>query len=603
MKNMSYGVIGNCRTAALVSAEGNIEWCCLPYFDSTSFFAKILDREKGGEFGIETDGCFEITQQYLSMTNILVTRFTGEEGAFEVVDFMPRYKTENGRHYYPPDIVRYIRLLSGRPAVRFVYRPRPAYAEHPAAHVMEDDYFKSYTTAGTYESIYLYSSFPLEKIRRGEEVVIDRDHYFLLSYNQKLLSVDIEQIYLLFERTKVYWLNWAERTIRFSRYNEEITRSALVLKLLTYQPSGAILAAVTTSLPETVGAVRNWDYRFCWLRDSSMMISTLKSIGHYNSAQRFLNFLIGLAPLKGEKIQIMYGIRGEKALTERELSWLTGYKGSRPVRVGNAAYRQKQNDIYGVLIDIIHKHFEIFRSTVANSEELWTIVRSLVRTVINNWQKPDRGIWEYRSQERHFVFSKVLCWVALDRGVKIARLLRRGAMVEPWSKVRDQIKADILKHGWNEEVGAFTQSYGSRDLDAANLLTAVYGFIDPRDPRYVRTVLKTRKDLSRDGLMYRYRNKDDFGRPESSFTICTFWMIKSLCLIGEKEEAEKMFHRVLQYANHLQLFSEDLSFETKELLGNFPQGYSHLALIDVATTLAEAVDEEEKLLQNLQYTF
>jgi GH15 family glucan-1,4-alpha-glucosidase len=389
---------------------------------------------------------------------------------------------------------------------------------------------------------------------------------------------------------------------KFSKYNEEIIRSSLVLKLLTYQKSGAILAAITTSLPESLGEVRNWDYRFCWIRDASMVISILTTIGHYSSAERFLNFIINVIPYKDEKIQIMYGIRGEKKLVEKELPWLSGYQGSKPVRIGNAAYLQKQNDIYGVLIDVIYNYFKLFRNTLANSEELWTVVRTLARTVINNWMKPDSGIWEYRNQGRHFTFSKVLCWVALDRGVKIAELLGKKTTAQEWARIRDVIKRNILKKGWNPELNSFTQSYGSEDIDAANLLMANYGFIDALDPKYVMTVQKTREILSKDGLMYRYRSPDDFGEPNSSYTVCTFWMIKSLFLIGEKSAAEEMFRTVLSYGNHLGLFSEDIDFATKRLLGNFPQAYSHLALIDTAITLSgEEVSDETKLMNILRY--
>ena len=395
-----------------------------------------------------------------------------------------------------------------------------------------------------------------------------------------------------------------EQGAQFSKYREEIIRSSLVLKLLTYQKSGAILAAVTTSLPEAIGEVRNWDYRFCWIRDASMVISVLTNLGHYSSAERFLKFILNVIAYKDEKIQIMYGIRGEKILKERELPWLEGYEGSKPVRVGNAAYLQKQNDIYGVLIDVIHHYFKLFRNTLAISEELWTVVRALVWTVRTTWCEPDRGIWEYRNREEHFTFSKMLCWVALDRGVKIAELLGKKATAAEWALTRDTIKRDILSKGWNEELQAFTQYYGGDGLDAANLLMADYGFLATDDPRYVQTVRQTQAILSKDGLMYRYRSCDDFGEPSSSFTVCSFWMIKSLFLIGERAEAEEMFQRLLGYGNHLGLFSEDLDFTTKRLLGNFPQAYSHLALIDTAIILSgQDVTEETQLMNLLKKTY
>jgi GH15 family glucan-1,4-alpha-glucosidase len=601
MGNLDYGVIGNCRSAAMVSAAGSMDWCCLPDFTSASVFAALLDTDKGGRFAFDLPGEAEIEQHYLERTNILATRFQRPEGAFEVVDFMPRYKTDDGHYHCPPDVVRLIRRLSGRPRFRVRYEPRLGYARFETRTVPDHGCLKSFTTSGQYESVYLYSSLDLHALHHGEWMELEHDAFLLLSYNQKLLELDLHRVVLEFERTKVYWLDWVERSVRFARHNEEIIRSALVLKLLTYHKTGAILAAVTTSLPETVGGVRNWDYRFCWIRDASMTISMLTALGHHNAAQRFLSFIVDVIPYKDEKIQIMYGIRGEKKLIERELPWLAGHEGSRPVRVGNAAYLQKQNDIYGVLIDVIYRYFRVFRHTLANSEELWGIVRGLVRTVRYNWMIPDKGIWELRSQRRQFTFSKVLCWVAMDRGVKIAEMLGRHALAAQWARVREGIRRNILAKGWNPRVEAFTQYYGGDDLDASNLLMPFYGFLDPQDPRYVATVRRTHQELSRDGLMYRYKNPDDFGLPQSSFTVCTFWMIKSLYLIGEREEAQRLFADLLGYANHLGLFSEGIEFQSKRLTGNFPQGYSHLALIDTAITLAGGrVDEDSRILKALQ---
>ena len=594
--NLDYGVIGNCRSAALVSREGSIDWCCLPDFDSPSVFARLLDQERGGTFAVELEGQYHISQEYLGRTNILSTRFEGENDGFELIDFMPRYKTEGGHYHTPPDIVRYIRYLYGRPRIRFRYQPRLNYARGETRASIVDNYLKITSNSGQYESVYLYSSLDLEAIRDGAPIAVQEDGYILLSYNQKLLELNLERILLELERTRVYWLDWAERTVGFSGYEERILRSALVLKLLTYHKTGAILAAVTTSLPETIGGVRNWDYRYCWIRDASMIVSAMTTLGHYNAARRFLQFIIGVIPYKDERIQIMYSIHGEKRLTEEELPWLAGYEGSHPVRIGNAAYLQKQNDIYGVLIDLIYRFFQLYRQSLANSEELWAIVRGLVRTVRNNWRRPDKGIWEFRSQRRPFTFSKVLCWTALDRGVKIAQLVGKDSYVQEWSPVRDEIRRDILENGWNSKVEAFTQYYGSEDMDAANLLMHEYGFIEARDPRYVQTVLKTREALCRDGLMLRYRNADDFGVPTTAFVVCTFWMVKSLYLIGRQKEAVELFEKLLGYSNHLGLFSEGIDFASKRMLGNFPQGYSHLALIDTAITLSgRQLSEEDRI--------
>ena len=602
MDNLDYGVVGNCRSAALISRTGSLEWLCLPDFSSASCFGALLDQERGGRFALDCGPNTEITQTYLYHTNILSTVFRTPDGEFELLDFMPRYKNDRLSYIWPSDLIRYVRHRAGRPRVRFIYQPALRYGQHRTQSRIYDTCIKSWCNNGKYESIYAYSDLPLPSVLEGAELVIDSDHFFLLSYNQKLLHVDLEMINLEFERTKVYWLEWVDRTVRFTRYREQIVRSALTLKMLNYQKSGAILAAVTTSLPEAIGEERNWDYRFCWIRDASMIIRILTGTGHYHGARRFLQFILNVIPYKDERIQIMYGIHGEKKLTERELPWLDGYAGSLPVRVGNAAYRQKQNDIYGVLMDVLHKSFTLFEHNLEQGEDLWTTARTLVRKVEKNWRKADMGIWEYRSQKQHFVFSKTLCWVAMDRGVKMAEYLGKLEYVKKWSLIREQIRADIMKKGWNPKIKAFTQAYENEAMDAANLLMANYGFIEPDDPRYVSTVERIQERLCRNGLVYRYRNEDDFGVPSSAFTVCSFWLVKSLCLIGRKREAKEMFETLLGYANHLGLFSEDMDFNSKRLLGNFPQGYSHLALIDAAILLSETeIEEDEKILSRVEH--
>ena len=482
------------------------------------------------------------------------------------------------------------------PKFRIKYNPQLEYAEKKTVTTAKDEYIKSYTNRGVYDSLYLYTNLDKRKIIKSEEVTLTSDLFFLISYNQKLLKQTIERSYLKLQRTKVYWLNWAEETHDFSRYNNEVRRSALVLKLLTFDKTGAVLAAATTSLPETVGEIRNWDYRFCWLRDASMVIKIMTKIGHWRSAERFMEFIIDVVPDKDEKIQIMYGINKQKNLKERILPHLSGYENSAPVRIGNAAYKQKQHDIYGILMDVIYQQFSLFDVSLQNSEELWTITRSIIRIVKENWRKTDRGIWEIRTEQRHFTFSKLLCWVAVDRGIKVAELIKRSEYVTKWSRLRDTIQADIMENAWSEKMQSFAQAYGKDDLDASTLLMENFGFIRADDPRYISTVKATQKELCRNGLMYRYKNRDDFGIPSSSFTICTFWMIQALFKIGKKDEAHELFEQLLSYSNHLGLFSEDIDFETKRLLGNFPQAYSHLALIETAMLFSTDIQLRNNLI-------
>lgn len=592
MDNLNYGIIGNCRSAALISRYGSIDWCCLPEFDSSSVFAKILDEKIGGSFEILTDGYF-ITQRYIDDTSILVTSFDKEEHGFDVIDFMPRYEKKDQACHRPPEIIRYMRHRSGNPQFRVKYDPKLEYAQGETNTYIKEHFAVSLTETKHFDSLYLYSSFDLETVVSGNEIRLEGDGFFLISYNEKLFLPTLNKMRIEFERTKVYWLNWSDRTPAFKKYNDEIRRSAITLKLLTYERTGAVLAAVTTSIPETIGEVRNWDYRFCWIRDASMVVTVLSLLGHKNMAQSYLQFVIDLVPDKDEKLQIMYGINKEKKLTETFLDHLDGYMGSKPVRIGNAAFTQRQNDIYGILMDVIHKQFLHFSNDILNGEEMWSITKGIVWVVKQHWMEPDKGIWEFRTEERHFTFSKVLCWSAIDRAIKVAEILGKTHKAQKWKPLEQEIREDIMVNAWNPEVGAFTQSYGSSDLDASVLLMESYGIINARDPKYVSTVRAIERELSNDGLLYRYKNKDDFGHPSSSFTICTLWFINALYKIGDRGRAEVLFRRLLSYSNHLGLFSEDIDFKSKRLLGNFPQAYSHLALIETAITLSQVTEEEE----------
>lgn len=587
MENYNYGIIGNCKSAALISETGDIVWCCLPSFNSPSVFASLLDEDKGGHFKIIVSESYTISQRYLAKTNILITEYTNGVDCFEIIDFMPRCKFREEDYYAPPNLARYIKLKSGEPKFSVDYNPRLEYAKPGMKTDVYLDYIKSYTTEGSYNSIYMYSDFDNHDITSGKELTIYKDSYFLIAYDQKLLCQSTDYIYLLLQRTKTYWLNWSDATKKYKEFNREILRSALTLKLLSYEKTGAVLAALTTSLPESIGGVRNWDYRFCWIRDTSMIVRVLVELGHMNVTKKFMDFIINIIPRKAEKMQIMYGIDYQKNLKESILDHLSGYKNSKPVRIGNAAFRQKQHDIFGILMDVIYSQFTLFGSSVERSENLWTITKGIVHRVERNWKTTDRGIWELRSNPKHFTISKILCWVAVDRAIKVASFLDRYEFINAWQKLAYKIKADIMKKAWNEKLGAFTQYYGSENMDASNLLMETYGFIDKDDPKFASTVRATYKELCNNGLMYRYISEDDFGKPTSSFTICSFWMVNSLHKIGEKKKARSMFDKLLTYSNHLGLFGEDIDFKTKRQLGNFPQAYSHLALIQTAMTISK----------------
>ena len=581
-KGLNYGIIGNCKSSALINEDSSIDWCCLPQFDSSAIFCKIIDNHIGGSFKIEADESYIITQQYINNTAIVRTNFKNEKNEFEVLDFMTRYKLDDQNFYSPPEIQRLIKPIKGLPKIKVLYNPTLEYANGKTKTYEKEDFIVSVFDEASYETLFLYTDIEKKKILENKEFELSKSVYLNLSYNEKIDLPSLSKSEEEFKKTQEYWLNWCKKSPSFKSYNKEITRSSITLKLLTFEKTGAVLAAATTSIPETIGEVRNWDYRFCWIRDASMVIKIVAKLGHQRIVKNFIDFIVNLIPNKNEKLQIMYGIDGQKTLTEKILKHLSGYKNSKPVRIGNAAYIQKQNDIYGILVDAIHFQIEKFKDISYKHEQLWSIVKSVVWVVEKNWKKPDKGIWEFRNEDQHFTFSKLLCWVAIDRAIKISNLIKNGRKSDKWKILREEIKNDIHLNAWNPKIKAFTQSYGSDFLDASVLLMESYGFIDCKDPKYVDTVKAIERELLFDGLLFRYKNNDDFGEPKSSFTVCTFWYINSLFKIGEETKAKNLFDQLLSNSNHMGLFSEDLDFKTKKMLGNFPQAYSHLALIETA---------------------
>lgn len=593
-----HAVIGNGRSAALVAPDATVEFLCLPDFDSPFVFASLLDPERGGRFGLAIEGGSAVEQAYLPRTNILRTRFESPAGAFECLDFMPRWRLvgDQERCAALSGLVRVLRRLHGRPRVRVDYRPRPLYGiADPLVRLVAPGVVHA-SAAGhaargdQYESVYLYSDLDLDAALAGRPQTLAGDAYLWCSYHDKLERPTLEKAELALARTHAYWLGFcADGHVPGGPWKSEIERSTLALKLMQFEPTGAVIAAPTTSLPEELGGERNWDYRFCWIRDASMTVSVLRRLGHRVSATRFLRWLMQISPGKDDALQIMYGIRGERLLTEHAFGHLSGYGGSRPVRIGNGAYHQRQHDIHGALMDCIWQGVADGLWADEELEGVWTRVRTAAAAVARAWERPDSGIWEFRGDKRHFVHSKLLCWVAVDRAMRIAERLGRPDWAARRRPLADAIRTAILREGWNARLGAFTQSFGSDTLDASVLLMADLGLLSPDDPRFVSTVRVLRDGLMRDGLMYRYRAPDDFGLPASSFTLCTLWMAKALWLVGEKDEARATLRRVLACANPHGLLSEDIEFGSGRLLGNFPQAYSHLAVIDCALAFEGSV--------------
>jgi GH15 family glucan-1,4-alpha-glucosidase len=600
----NYGVIGNMRTAALVGMDGSIDWLCLPHFDSPSVFAAILDKQKGGRFRIAPAGDdFRHKQFYWPDTNILVTRFLHDEGVGEVEDFMPVPRPGAVRE----EVIRRVRVVRGR--VPFQLECRPAFDYARGAHQTHlDEHGARFDGPGL--SLVLASAVPLR--RDGDGVIAD----FTLGEGEKLAFVlrrpcaddgprpcpGADEAEELFRDTVAYWRRWLAKCTYMGRWREVVHRSALTLKLLSFEPTGAIVAAPTCSLPEAIGGQRNWDYRYSWIRDAAFTLYGLLRIGFTEEAVRFRDWLkdrwqepdgAGAGPL-----QLMYGIDGRAELTEVTLDHLEGYRGSRPVRIGNGAHRQLQLDIYGELMDAVYLHNKYVEPV---SYDEWVRLRRLVDWLCDNWKREDEGIWEVRGGRRHFVYSKLMSWVAVDRSLRLADKRSFPADRARWLKVRDEIYEEVMAKGWNAARRAFVQAYGSENLDAATLLMPLVFFMAPNDPRMLSTVDAIRRPLAAgglaaDGLVYRYdpaAAPDGLSGGEGTFNMCSFWLVEALTRAGHTdparlEDARLLFEQMLGYANHLGLYAEQTG-NSGEALGNFPQAFTHLALISAAFNLDRAL--------------
>jgi len=577
---LDYGMIGNCRTCALVNKRASIEWMCFPDFDSPSVFAKILDKERGGSFEIIPKGKYAVKQSYLEKTNILETVFESEGAAFKVIDFFPRYlKLIPGRRkvaFRQNRLVRIVKPLKGKPVFEVRYEPKLNYALGETVVIKEDGCF----LAG---ELNLITNCEDDVVLNGKEVVLEQTKYFVVGVEDKAAEFSVAKCLKLLSWTKRYWRGWVGSLV-LPEKNDLVIRSALVLKLLTFSETGAVIAAPTTSIPEISGTSQTWDFRYCWIRDSSFVVRTLKKLGRGYEARKLLEFMIGLFVGKRERLQLMYGIRGEKDLEEKELSHLAGFKGWGPVRIGNKAYEQVQYDIYGELIEILYLYFVFYKYKERMAGKYWRLLIKLVSAIKRDWKKKDQGIWELRERKEHFTFSKLSCWMGMDKAVKIAEYFGKDELVNKWQPLREGIKEDILKKAWDDKVGAFTMFYGSGNLDASLLLMCYYDFLERDDPRLVGMVEKINKVLRKGARVQRYELKGDVGKRGvefgASIFICSFWLVDALYVIGKEKEARKLFDKILSYGNHLGLFSEDIDLKTGKLMGNFPQAYTHLALID-----------------------
>jgi len=593
-----YGLIGDMHGSALVSSDGSIDWCCMPRFDSPALFSRILDSNKGGFYKLAPTKISSSTRRYLPNTNVLETSFTTSTGTGVLIDFMPvhRHAAMPGEPLEVVDFQRVVRVLhctKGRLDFEMDCYPKFDYGT-----IVPHASLSSSTTGmahGGSEAVSVYCSSPLTVVNdgfRSRGVIFEGEKLYSTISNQVSFThrteplSPIELDYELADTT-AFWEDWAAQCTFQGEHREAVLRSALTLKALTYAPSGALVAAPTTSLPEVIGGERNWDYRYTWIRDATFALYALSIIGYTGEARAFKEWLEWSTSGRARDLQVMYGLGGERRLTETEIPELEGYMNSQPVRIGNGAYDQFQLDIYGEIMDSAH----IFRKFGgAVDADYWEYLRRVVNFVIDHWREPDEGIWETRGGRQHFVFSKVMCWVAMDRAIKAATDLKLPGDVEAWEKIRDEICNEIMAKGYSQKRQAFVQSYGSDNLDAANLMLPLVGFIPATDPMMRSTIRATQKELTnKQGFVYRYTNLDDgLDGSEGSFIICTFWLADNLIHLGQIDEARVLLNALLDCANDLGLLSEEYDSATRNMLGNFPQAFSHLALINTAVQLHQA---------------
>ncbi len=581
-----YGVIGDMHTAALVGLDGSIDWYCAPRFDSPSVFAALLDVRKGGKFQLSPTEKFTTKQSYDGDTNVLSTIFESKQAKIKLTDFMPCFM-EKGEAKGFHELHRIVDCVEGEAGVRIVFQPRLDYARGNTT-LLETA--EGCTAKNRGHQVNLGSSV---KLRVTDKDILTND--FRLSNGQRAVFVlkwgknpavpaARYETSKKLSKTLSYWKRWVGHVKYQGPFRANVVRSCLVLKLLQYAPTGAMVAAVTTSLPESIGTLRNWDYRYSWIRDNALSVLALSEAGASREALDYARWLINLRTHSKEKLQIMMGIGGEREIPETTLDHLEGYRRSSPVRVGNAASKQLQLDVYGILADYVYFLHTLGWTTGQVYENL---VRYSADKAMKEWQSPDSGIWEIR-QPKTFVESTMWCYVALDRAIKMARELGYDEDWQRWEPVRKKIKSHILAEGWSEKKKAFAMVFGGEDLDAANLLMPLVGFLPAKDPKMSATIQRIREELSEDDLIYRYKVDDGQLGKEGTFTVCSFWMVDCLTRLGKLREAEGLLNQLTKRSNHLGLYSEEIDPKTGEALGNFPQAYTHMGLITASVHLEEA---------------
>ena len=585
-----FAIIGNGQTAALVDRRGSIDWCCWPRFDSPAVFCRLLDAERGSFFQIAPPQPFEVTRTYVGETNILMTTFSTATGQVRNQDFMPAPDDED-RQSIPHRILRKIQGLRGSVELEVTFRPSFNFAQANAEFFCDSRGARAISEQG---ALSLVCPIPLQKqaealvgrrvIEAGDELWIALTHC-PPNDAEAHLDFTVDEAESEYHRTQDYWQRWLSKCIYDGPDQQLVRRSLLALKLLFFHPSGGLVAAPTTSLPEDIGGVRNWDYRYTWLRDSGLMLDVLQQLGYHDESLQFIDWLERLHTDEQTNLKIMYTVDGTTVPSERELDHLAGYRGSRPVRVGNAAADQIQLDVYGHVIDAVVLCIERMPRPVR--PELWELLTAWADQAATHWRQPDRGPWEVRGEPQHFLYSKLYCWVALDRAVRLAEDNKLVGPLDRWRNERDAIRQAILAQGFHKELQSFTQTLDGATVDASVLTLPLNNFLSASDPRMLSTIQCVQSRLMDGGLLSRY-TEDSLPGTEGAFVLCCFWLVSNLALADCVEDARQLFDHVCGFANDVGLLAEEIDPDTGELLGNFPQGFAHLGLIRAALHLAEA---------------
>ncbi|MBK7874901.1 MAG: glycoside hydrolase family 15 protein [Planctomycetes bacterium] len=585
---LDHAAIGNGRVLALVAPSSAIDWLCLPRFDSPSVFARLLDRERGGTFRFLARGAeLEGDCAYVANTNVTRTEFRTAEGTFEVFDFAPRLPRGLDVEV-PIEITRLVVPISGSPVLEVDFDPRPDYAR---ANVELVQSTRGIEVRGGPAPLMLYTNLPAPYVMERRGFVLAQPLYFVLTHGHRDDAPTLASVRQDLEQTVLGWRAWAKTCALPMFAADDVLRSALCLKLHACHDTGAIIAAATTSIPEALGTERTWDYRYCWLRDAAFVVEALRRLSHLTEGERFMRFIRDV--VESGPLQPLYGLGGEREIPERVLGHLAGFAGNGPVRIGNAAALQVQNDLMGEVVLCLETLLSDPRIVHELPRSFFPTLRKMVEQALSVAREPDTGIWEYRAQPRHYTFSRAMCWAAAHRGAVVASRFGERELAKTWEQDAVLLRGEVLEQGFNRELGFFTQALGGKNPDASNLLLPSLGLIDARDPRFVSTVDAYAERLVVNGMMLRYRHDDDFGATTSAFTICSFWWAEALALMGRLDDAIDVFQRVVAHQNPLGLFSEDVDPASGRLLGNFPQAYTHVGLVHAAMTIGELLDARD----------